>query len=97
MASDARTRVNRISAIVPLVLSTIAFALVMANILAGVPPKPDEDASAHLWQLLMAGQLPVILVYLISADWRSWSPALVFGAQLAGIALACIPVWLAGY
>ena len=97
MASDVRARINRITAILPLVISALAFGIVIANILAGVPPKPDEDLSAHLWQLLMAGQLPLILVFLVSADWRRWSTALILGAQLAAIAAACVPVWLAGY
>ena len=92
-----RAGVNRISLILPLALSAIAFALVVANIVAGVPPQPDENASAHIWQLLMAAQLPLVVVFLATADWRNWSPVLLFGLQLAAFAAACVPVWLAGY
>lgn len=90
-------RINRIAAIVPLMLSGAGFALVMANIIAGVPPQPDENASAHIWQLLMAAQLPLILFFVVSADWRRRQAPLILGAQLIGIAIACLPVWLAGY
>jgi hypothetical protein len=92
-----RTGVNRLSLVLPFVLSMLAFGLVMGNILAGVRPQPDESASAHMWQLLMAGQVPLIVLFLATSDWRDRSPALLFGAQVAAIALACLPVWLAGY
>lgn len=91
------TRLNRTAAIVPLLFSAIAFAVVIANMVAGVAPQPDEDASAHIWQLLMAAQLPLVLLFVATADWRSKTPFLVLGAQLLGIAIACAPVWLAGY
>jgi hypothetical protein len=93
----SRSTVNRITLILPLVLSALAFALVMISVLSGVPPQPDENASAHIWQLLMAAQLPLVVLFLATADWRSWSPALLFGLQVAAIAAACAPVWLAGY
>ena len=57
-----RTRLNRVTAILPLVFSALAFAIVMANLLSGVGPQRDETASAHLWQALMLVQLPLILV-----------------------------------
>jgi hypothetical protein len=92
-----RSRVNRVMAILPLVLSAAAFAIVMANIVAGVPPQADENASAHLWQWLMVAQFPLILLYLLTADWRSRSSAVILALQVLGIAMASVPVWLAGY
>ena len=92
-----RARLNRVSAIVPLIFSALAFAIVMANVLAGIAPQPDETTSAHLWQTLMLLQLPLILVFAATANWRTASPPLLIGAQLLGIATACTPVWLAGY
>ena len=92
-----RSTVNRITLVLPLVLSALAFALVMTNILLGVPPQPDENTSAHIWQLLMAAQLPLVVLFLVTAEWRSWSPALLFGTQVAAIVAACFPVWAAGY
>ena len=92
-----RADINRALLILPLMFSGIAFAVVIANVAAGVPPQADENASAHIWQLLMVAQLPLVLVFLATADWRTWTPALLFGLQLAAIAAACAPVWLAGY
>jgi hypothetical protein len=91
------TRLNRFSLIAPLVLSTLAFMLVMANILAGVAPQPDENASAHIFQLLIVGQIPLMVLFLLSADWRTWWPPTLLAAQLAAICVAMLPVWLAGY
>ena len=92
-----RSRVNRLSLALPLLFSALAFGLVIANIIAGTPRLADENASAHIWQLLMAAQLPLVLVFIATADWRTRMPALLVAVQLAAIALACLPVWLAGY
>jgi uncharacterized membrane protein len=92
-----RAQINRFTGLLPLLLSLLAFAIVMANILAGARPQSDENASAHLWQLLMVSQLPLILLFIATADWRSRATALLIGLQLLGIVLACLPVWLAGY
>ena len=92
-----RAGIIRVTGVAPLVCSALAFAIVMANVIAGVPPQPDENASVHLWQLLMAVQFPLILLFVATADWRSrWTVLLVL-AQVGGIALAALPVWLAGY
>lgn len=93
----SRTQINRAAAILPLVLSAFAFALVMANILAHVSPQPDEDLTAHLWQLLVASQLPLIVLFVATADWSERASAIFLGAQVLGLTLACAPVWLAGY
>ena len=93
-----QTRVNRISAWVPLLCSAFAFAIVMANIVARVPPQPDENTSAHLWQLLMVAQLPFILLFVATSDWARWrKPAALLLLQALGIVAAALPVWLAGY
>ena len=90
-------RLNRIAAVLPLSCSALAFAVVMANILAGVPPQPDENASAHVWQVLMVLQLPLMMLFLVTADWHRRATAAMLVLQLLGIALACLPVWMAGY
>ncbi len=90
--------INRISAWVPLVCSGLAFAIVIANIIARVPPQPDENASAHLFQLLMIAQLPFITAFAATADWSRWiRPARLLGLQALAITVALVPVWLAGY
>lgn len=91
-------QVNRAFAAMPLLCSAAAFALVMANILARVPPQPDENASAHLFQLLILIQLPLIGLFAASADWHRRSRVVaVLALQALAIAVALLPVWLAGY
>jgi len=92
-----RASVNHVTSVTPLIFSAIAFAIVIANIFAGVPPQPDENTSAHIWQLLMVGQLPIIAAFLAMSDRRNRSNLLVLLAQLAAFAAAMAPVWLAGY
>ena len=52
---------RRPSAFIPLGMSGAALAVVLVHrALAGTAPQADEGAAAHIWQLLMAGQVPVI-------------------------------------
>jgi hypothetical protein len=64
----------------------------------GVVHQPDEGGQAHLWQLLVAGQVPVMAYF--AARWlpTGGRPALVVVAlQLAAvIALAIAPLWALG-
>lgn len=62
------TILRKPSAFVPLAMSITALVLLAgAYIFAvtaghgGLQREPDEGSIAHLWQLLMAGQLPVLL------------------------------------
>ena len=49
------------SAFLPLAMSLTALAVVAATVLLhGVHPGEDEGAAAHIFQLLIAGQVPVV-------------------------------------
>jgi hypothetical protein len=51
--------VKKPSALVPLVMSLAALADVVVSIaIFGVVHETDEGTAAHIWQLLMAGQMP---------------------------------------
>ena len=86
------------AAFLPLAMSGAAFALVpIALALHGFDGirQPDEGLFAHLWQLLMAGQLPIIAYFAI--QWLPRSPkqaALVLALQLAAGLAAAAPVFL---
>jgi hypothetical protein len=56
----------------------------------GIAREADEGTSAHLWQILMAGQLPVIAFFAIK--WLPQNPksALVVLALQAGAGLAAL-------
>lgn len=60
----------------PIVMSLIAFANVLESLAEfGVDPahyQKDEGWQAHLWQLLMVLQLPIILLC-VAAVWRSFT------------------------
>ena len=92
-----QAHVNRASFVLPLIFSAAAFVLVIASISTGVSPERDEGAAAHIWQLLMLIQLPTIIAFLATADWRTRFPLALLGLQLVAFAAACVPVWLAGY
>ena len=34
------------------------------------PRQPDEGAAAHIFQLLIVAQVPMIVLFLATADWR---------------------------
>ena len=64
--------VKKPSALVPITMSLIALALLggayvfgLAAGRGGLVREPDEGAIAHLWQLLMAGQLPVLVFFAV--------------------------------
>ena len=87
---------KRPSALIPLVMSLAALALVLGHIaVSGTAREPDEGAAAHLWQLLMAGQIPFIAFFAITWLPRDPGPALlVLGLQLAAGLAAAAPVFL---
>lgn len=82
---------RRPSAFLPMTMSLAALAVVLIHIaLFGVARQPDEGTAAHLWQLLMAGQLPVLLYFAIR--WLPKAPRASLGvlAMQAGAALASL-------
>jgi hypothetical protein len=88
--------VRRPSAFLPIAMSMAALALVLIHIAVyGAGRQPDEGAVAHLWQILMAGQAPVLLWFAFHAMRRAPRPALRVIALQTGAALASLaPVFL---
>ena len=80
------------SAFIPVVMSLAALTIVLGHIAVfGTARQADEEAAAHLWQLLMAGQVPVVAFF--AAKWLPRAPgqalvvlALQGGAMLAALA-----------
>lgn len=80
-------------------MSLAALALVLGHIaMFGTVRQADEGTAAHLWQLLMAGQLPVIAFFAIKWLPRTPGPALLILVVqlLAGLAAAA-PVFLLNF
>ncbi len=92
------TALKRPTALVPLAMSLAALGVVLIHIaIAGSAREPDEGTAAHLWQLLMAGQIPIIAIFAIS--WLPRAPRqamLVLTLQLAAGLAAAAPVFLLG-
>lgn len=88
------------SACVPIVMSSAALVLVVAAIFlygASGVRQPDEGAVAHIWQLLMVVQLPVLLFFAIkwmSRAAKRATPILLL--QVLMWVAACLPVYLLG-
>jgi hypothetical protein len=61
-------QINRLSGKVLIVLSSIALLTVLSGYTQ--PPQPDEGAGAHIFQLSIVALVPIILLYLVTADWR---------------------------
>jgi hypothetical protein len=52
------------SALVPIAMSVTAMVLVLGHVAVyGIVRDADEGTAAHLWQLLMAGQVPVVAYF----------------------------------
>lgn len=98
MHRDPRTfgaMVRRPSAFLPLAMSLIALSVVLGSIaIFGVVREPDEGACAHIWQLLMAGQLPVLAFFAVK--WLPRAPRAawpVLGLQAMAALASIAPVY----
>lgn len=84
------------SAFLPVAMSTGAFATVLIYLaLHGTAPQADEGAAAHIWQVLMAAQAPIVLFFAIR--WVPQSPrqALpILALQVLAALTAMAPVFL---
>jgi hypothetical protein len=61
----------------------------------GVSPTGDEGTAAHLWQLLVAAQLPVIAYFAVR--WFRVAPheaGVVIAVQICALVAAAAPVFL---
>jgi hypothetical protein len=90
--------VKKPTAFLPLAMSLAAVALVLGHVAVfGVDREADEGTAAHIWQLLMAAQVPVIAFFAIKWLPKATKPALqVIVLQAAGIVAALVPVFVLG-
>lgn len=84
------------SAFLPVAMSLVALAMVMAHVaIFGAVREADEGAAAHIFQLLLIAQVPIIAFFAIKWLPRTprqavWILALQFAAALVALA----PVFL---
>jgi len=84
------------SAFLPVAMSIAALTTVLIFLaLHGPAPQADEGAAAHIWQILMAAQVPIIAFFAIK-----WVPqwpreaGLILGLQAVAALAAIAPVFL---
>ena len=86
------------SAVLPIAMSLAALVIVLVHVARyGGAREPDEGTSAHLFQLLMAGQLPVVACFALK--WLPRLPAQTLGVlalQLGAALAAFAPVYWLG-
>ena len=87
-----RQSINRICGFVPVVFSVLACVWVLGNVAGGARSGSGEGLGFKVFWLLIATQIPFILGYLATADWKRWSGAAGFVLQVAALVLAFAPV-----
>jgi DNA-binding CsgD family transcriptional regulator len=84
------------SAFLPLAMSFGALATVIVYVaIYGAARQTDEGTAAHIWQILMAGQIPIIAFFAIK--WLPRTPRqalLVLALQGSAALMALAPVYL---
>jgi len=93
---SSSTLIKQPSGFLPVAMSLAALATVLVHVaMFGTAREADEGTAAHIWQLLMAGQVPIVAYF--AANWLPRTPrqALPILALQAGAALAALaPVFL---
>jgi hypothetical protein len=86
---------KRPSAFIPGAMSLAALAIVLGHVaMFGAAREADEGTAAHLWQLLMAGQVPIIAFFVLR-----WLPQMpkqalqVLALQIIASLAALAPVY----
>ena len=86
---------KKTSAFLPVLMSLLALSLVLGHIaLVGTARQEDEGTAAHLWQLLMVLQLPIIAFFALR--WLPERPKqalLILTLQFVAAVAAAAPVF----
>ena len=84
------------SAFLPLAMSFAALATVVVHVaMFGAAREADEGTAAHVWQMLMAAQVPIVAFFAVKWLPRTPRQALLVLALQGGAALAALaPVFI---
>ena len=86
---------KRPTAFIPIAMSATALSIVLGYaVMFGVARQADEGTAAHMWQLLIAGQVPLIAFFIFR--WFRAQPkqaSLVVALQIGAVLAAMFPVW----
>ena len=79
------------SAFFPVAMSLTALAIVLGHVaIYGIIHEADEGTAAHLFQILMAGQMPIVAFFAIKWLPKAPKQALLVLALQAGAGLAAV-------
>lgn len=94
-AADSWGVLWRPSAVAPVLMSLGALGAVAGHLVTvGTAPQADEGTAAHVWQLLMAGQLPVVAWFALrQVSEHRWRALAISALHAAAFAAAVFPVW----
>jgi hypothetical protein len=86
------------TAFLPIVMSVGALSVLLVTLsVFGIQGarQPDEGTAAHLWQILVAGQLPLLFFFVLRWLPRAPRPTLyVLAIQAMAVLAAAAPVFL---
>ncbi|GCE22420.1 hypothetical protein [Dictyobacter kobayashii] len=93
--ADMNLTLRRPSAFLPVTMSLVALTVVLIHVaLLGVTHEVDEGAAAHIWQLLMAAQIPITAFFVIKYLRQKPKQALlILALQVVAALMACAPVF----
>ena len=83
---------------IPIAMSVVALGTVLLHIaIFGAAREADEGTATHIWQLLMAGQLPIIVFFAFKQLPEAPGRALpILAAQIVAAFAALAPVYWLG-
>lgn len=88
-------RIKEPTALLPLIMSSVAIAIVYGHAaIFGVVHETDEGTPAHIFQLLIALQVPMVVLF--AAKWLPQAPRqtiLILALQAALVAIAFAGVY----
>ena len=85
------TTMKQPSAFLPVAMSLAALATVLGHVAVfGIAREADEGAAAHIFQLLMVAQVPIVAFFAVKWLRRTPRPAMHVLALQAGAALAAL-------
>ena len=84
---------------IPIAMSLAALCTVLARLaLFWTAPQSDEGAAAHIFQLLIAGEVPILIFYAVKSLPRSPKASMqVIGVQILAVVAALAPIYLLGW
>ena len=90
------TLIKRPSAFLPVIMSVAALAVVLGHVaMLGAVREADEGPAAHLFQLLIAAQVPIVAFFAITSLPQSPRRAVqILALQLLAALAALAPVYL---